>query len=154
MGPIRGALEQGLVPLVYGDVALDDVLGGTIVSTEQIFAYLAEALRPDRLVLVSQVDGVFDADPTRYPGARRFDVISPDNWHKVESALGGASAPDVTGGMLTKVETMMAWVRAGEHTGPPSTAGGREVRLISGLRHGALQAALLGNASAGGTVIR
>lgn len=150
--PIAGALHRGLVPLVYGDVALDDVRGGTIISTEQIFAYLAEALQPNRLVLVSQVDGVFDADPTLCPAARRFDVISPDNWGKVQLALSGASAPDVTGGMLTKVETTMAWVRAG--TGRGITVGGREARLISGQRWGALQAALLGNADAGGTVIR
>jgi isopentenyl phosphate kinase len=151
VGPIAGALDRGLVPLVYGDVALDDALGGTIISTEQIIAYLAEALQPDRLVLVSQVDGVFEADPTLCPGARRFDVISPDNWGEVQSALSGSSAPDVTGGMLTKVATMMAWVRAG--TGP-GTAGGREARLVSGQRPGALQAALLGDPDVGGTLIR
>lgn len=32
------ALERGLQPVVFGDVALDNVRGGTIASTEEIFA--------------------------------------------------------------------------------------------------------------------
>ncbi|HEX9114917.1 MAG TPA: uridylate kinase, partial [Anaerolineae bacterium] len=35
--PVRAALTQGLVPLVYGDVALDESQGGTIIATEEIF---------------------------------------------------------------------------------------------------------------------
>ena len=34
--PVRVALEHGLVPVLYGDVALDEVRGGTIISTEEI----------------------------------------------------------------------------------------------------------------------
>jgi len=61
--PLEQALVHGLVPLVYGDVALDEERGGTIVSTEEILAYLARRLRPTALVLVGAVDGVFEGDP-------------------------------------------------------------------------------------------
>ena len=44
--PIQTALAHGLVPILYGDVALDAVRGGTIVSTEEIFLHLAPLLRP------------------------------------------------------------------------------------------------------------
>ena len=56
--PIRHALEHGLVPLVYGDVSLDDVRGGTIISTETVFFYLARHLRVTRIFLLGDVDGV------------------------------------------------------------------------------------------------
>ena len=45
------ALAGGLTPIVYGDVALDAVRGGTIVSTEEIFDRLADELKPARIVL-------------------------------------------------------------------------------------------------------
>jgi hypothetical protein len=42
--PVEMALARGLVPLIYGDVMLDEAQGGTIASTEELFAWLvAEA---------------------------------------------------------------------------------------------------------------
>jgi isopentenyl phosphate kinase len=151
VGPIAMALGQGLVPLVYGDVALDEVRGGTIISTEQIFLYLAGELQPNRIVLVSEVDGVYDADPLKNTTAQRFDVITAENWDRVRSALGGALTTDVTGGMLTKVESLVQWLRSDT---PAADDRGRRARLVSGLRAGALQSALLDTDDAAGTLIQ
>jgi isopentenyl phosphate kinase len=135
-----------LVPLLYGDVALDEVQGGTIISTEQIFACLARQLRPAQIVLVGVVDGVYDRDPLRDPSARPVPEISTTNWEAVRGRLGGSHATDVTGGMQTKVAEMVSLVR-----GLP----GLTAHLISGGRHGALEAVLLDPARvSGGTVIR
>lgn len=60
--PIRLSLQRGLIPLVYGDVGFDEIQGGTILSTEAIFFYLARVLSPDRIVLLGEVEGVLDAD--------------------------------------------------------------------------------------------
>ncbi|MFN2226630.1 MAG: isopentenyl phosphate kinase [Anaerolineae bacterium] len=144
--PAEEALARGLVPLVYGDVALDEAQGATIISTEQIFAYLARRLRPARLILVGVVHGVFEADPLQDPSARPVPHISARNWEEVRSALGGSHATDVTGGMLAKVEEMVALARE---------LPGLAVHLISGEQPGALQAALCGPpGQGGGTVIR
>jgi isopentenyl phosphate kinase len=143
--PMERALAAGLVPLVYGDVALDDALGGTIVSTEQVFVYLAHRLRPVCLILVGEVDGVFDRDPLHDPSARPVPEITPGNWSAVQAVLTGSHATDVTGGMLSKVEEMVALVQQ---------LPGLTVQLISGHRAGALEVALSGPAEAvGGTVI-
>jgi isopentenyl phosphate kinase len=142
--PLLRALDRGLAPMVYGDVALDEEQGGTILSTEQIFGYLARSLHPARLVLVGQVDGVFEGDPLSDPTARHVPVIHPGNWAWVQAVLGGSHATDVTGGMLSKVEEMVGLVQ---------DLPGVWVHLISGQRPGALQAALLEPLSAGGTVI-
>ena len=60
---VEEALQLGLVPVVHGDVSLDSVRGGTIVSTEEIFEYMLARFQPQRLVLAGEVDGVYDADP-------------------------------------------------------------------------------------------
>jgi isopentenyl phosphate kinase len=95
--PIRTALARGLVPLIYGDVALDDVHGGTIISTEDIFLFLADELRPARILLLGEVAGVLDSDG---------DVIShitPDDLPTLRNTLTGSAGVDVTGGMADKV---------------------------------------------------
>ncbi|MBN1137573.1 MAG: isopentenyl phosphate kinase family protein [Anaerolineae bacterium] len=144
-GPVEQALAHGLVPLLYGDVALDEVRGGAIISTEQIFACLARRLRPARLIMVGQVDGVFDSDPLRDPVAQQLPEITGRNWAQVRALLGGSHAADVTGGMLAKVEAMVALVR---------DLPGLTVHLLSGLHPGALQSALTSpTAPTGGTLI-
>lgn len=144
--PVEQALARGLVPVLYGDVALDRSRGGTIISTEQIFAYLARLLQPDRMILVGTVDGVFEADPWREPSAKRIPEISAANWASVRALLGGSHGTDVTGGMLAKVEEMVTLVRQ-----MPDL----EVQLISGERVDALKVALLGPAGVPvGTIIR
>lgn len=145
IAPLQEALARGLVPLVYGDVALDEQQGGTIVSTEQVFAFLARRLQPARIVLVGVVDGVYEGDPLRDPSARPIAEISAANWAEVRSALGGSHAIDVTGGMLVKVEEMVALVREFP---------GLTVQIISGERPGALQETLLNPAATAGTRIR
>jgi isopentenyl phosphate kinase len=144
--PVVEALARGLVPLVYGDVALDEELGGTIVSTEEIFAYLARRLYPARVILVGEVDGVYDGDPLRDPSAQHIPEITAANWSEVRGLLGGSYAVDVTGGMLAKVEEMVRLVRE---------LPGLTVQLISGEQPGALERTL-GDPGGGsfGTVIR
>jgi len=50
--PIVTALKHRLITVVYGDVAVDSRLGGTIISTEKIFVYLAKKLKPQRIFLL------------------------------------------------------------------------------------------------------
>lgn len=43
---LQAALSAGVVPVVHGDVAFDQELGGTVASTEEIFAFLARDMAP------------------------------------------------------------------------------------------------------------
>ena len=141
------ALDHGLVPVVFGDVALDSVRGGTIASTEEIFEPLVDALRPRRLVLAGEVDGIYDADPLRFPDAQRIPLITPQMAAEPDSGLhaglGGSHGVDVTGGMRAKVEQSLAMVRAHPDL---------EIIVCSGLQRGSLLAALRGERV--GTLIR
>jgi len=145
MRPIVTALENGLVPLVHGDVALDAVRGCTIVSTEEIFAFLAQRLRPQRIVLVGEVDGVYDRDPLQEPAARHIAEISPANYAQVQRWLGGSHGVDVTGGMLAKIQAMVTLARQ---------IPGLRVQLVTGREAGRVYRSLLDAGAELGTTIQ
>ncbi|MDM8527149.1 isopentenyl phosphate kinase [Anaerolineales bacterium HSG24] len=104
--PIKEALREGLVPVVYGDVSVDANQGMSIVSTELLFDNLARELTPSKIALVGQVNGVYETDPLTDPNAELIEEIDGSNWDEVEGMLGGSHATDVTGGMFTKVRDM------------------------------------------------
>ena len=104
---IRSALESKLIPVVYGDVIFDSILGGTIVSTEDIFAYIARELSPVRILLVGKDEGVY-AD---YPKCTQLiPEINSSNWESVTGSLDISENTDVTGGMRSKVKTMVTLI--------------------------------------------
>lgn len=139
LDPIREALAHGLVPLVYGDVSLDQSRGGTIISTETIFFYLARHLPVARIFLLGEVDGVYDGVGQVIP------TITPASLPAVEAALGGSAGTDVTGGMETKVRDMLALVEA-----VPNLT----IRIMNGTQPGLLEAALLDRAYPGTLLTR
>jgi len=142
--PMKQVLEAGLVPLVYGDVAVDALQSFTIVSTEQLFENIARELQPTRIILAGIVDGVYNADPLRDRHAERYEEIGQANWPEVEAALGGSHGTDVTGGMFSKVRDMYHLVLAQ----PPL-----QVHIISGEIPGRVASALAGSDTDIGTLI-
>ena len=106
--PIQQALLRRLIPVVYGDVVFDSHLGGTILSTEDLFLHLTERFSPDRILLVGLDQGVY-AD-TEHP-SEIIPLITPQNFEKVLPALPASQAVDVTGGMLSKVVSMVSLIK-------------------------------------------
>ena len=140
LSPLRQALEAGLLPVIQGDVIFDEVRGGTILSTEDLFEHLARELRPGRILLAGIEEGVW-AD---YPACTRLvPEITPANLPEVAPALGGSNATDVTGGMASKVGQSLALAQAIPQL---------EVLIFSGDKAGQVQNALLG--ARVGTVVR
>jgi isopentenyl phosphate kinase len=129
--PLRAALSHGIIPIIQGDTIFDSALGGTILSTEDLFDPLARALRPQRILLAGIEPGVW-AD---FPACTRLiEVISPANLGQV--ALAGSAATDVTGGMASKVKQSLELAQA---------VPGLEVVIFSGEQAGVLQAVLGGS---------
>lgn len=105
---IKAALRAGLLPVIYGDVIFDLQRGGTILSTEDLFAHLARKLQPKRMLLAGIEPGVW-AD---YPSSSRIiPKITPANHEEILPALSGSAATDVTGGMESKVQQCVALTR-------------------------------------------
>jgi isopentenyl phosphate kinase len=100
LSPLLAALEHRLIPVVYGDVCFDDSLGGTILSTEELFAHLARKLQPDRILLAGEAPGVW-AD---YPHCTEvLDEMQPGDLSTAGDILHSAEETDVTGGMESKI---------------------------------------------------
>lgn len=101
---IEVALKNHFVPLVYGDVVFDSKINGTILSTEDLFSHLAVRLTPERILLAGIEDGVFSDFPLN---KHLLDNISLEVYKKGQIRLSKSVSTDVTGGMQTKVSTMM-----------------------------------------------
>ncbi len=105
---IRSLLRSGQIPLLHGDIVLDQTRGFTIASTEAILTALSQEIYFDRVVMISDVPGVLDGDQ------RVIRRIGEDNYHEVIAHLGVAKGADVTGGMKSKVERLYSLVRLGK----------------------------------------
>ena len=130
--PIEEALRNGLIPLINGDVAFDTEINGTILSTEDLFSYLLDRMRFDRILLIGTEAGVWYDFPTK---KRLLQSISPDELPSLMSTIQGSNATDVTGGMAEKVRVMTALVQKYDHL---------KVSIFSGEEPGNFFYALLG----------
>jgi isopentenyl phosphate kinase len=130
--PLQSALRNALIPVVYGDVVFDNTLGGTILSTEDLFAYLVPQLHPSRLLLAGMEPGVWQDFPAN---KHLLPEITPASLAQVEAGLKGSLAIDVTGGMLDKVRQVLAMVGAEPEL---------RATLFSGVSPGNVHRSLLG----------
>jgi glutamate 5-kinase len=94
-------LEQGVIPVINENdtVSADEIKFGDNDTLAGLVAGLVDA---DALIILSDVDGLYDADPRVSPEAKRIDFV-PELTPAL-LALAGASGSKVgTGGMATKV---------------------------------------------------
>jgi len=139
---LEALLEKGMIPVPYGDVLIDRKKGCCIASTEEVLNFLANKLKPEKIIIAGEVDGVFTADPHKDPKAKLIPEITKKNFEDVKKYLAGSRGTDVTGGMLHKVEEMMEIATDGFTS-----------EIINVLKEGNLKKAILGKKVLG-TVIR
>ncbi len=107
LSQIRAALENGILPVVHGDVIFDRAKGGTILSTEDLFAHLARALPAQRVLLAGLEAAVWADFPAR---RHRVERVTRESFAEVSRGVGKAAGADVTGGMESKVRQMLELV--------------------------------------------
>ncbi len=136
-------LELGILPIVNENdtVATDEIRFG---DNDRLAALVAHVVRAGALILLSDVDALYDTDP-RQPGARRITEVRSraDLAGITLGRAGAASVPTAgtglagtglagtglvgTGGMVTKVDAAMIATEAGIPTVVASAAAAREV---------------------------
>jgi len=132
--PILSALDHKLVPLIYGDVIFDQSKGSTIFSTEDLFSQLADILHPDLILLAGKEPGVWKDFPKNNHIIKHLD---PESYHRLYfEHIQSSSSPDVTGGMISKINLMLDVV-----VRLPQT----RVMIFSGKEPGNILSALMGN---------
>jgi isopentenyl phosphate kinase len=130
--PISMALAAGIVPVVFGDVVFDEVRGGTILSTENLFAYLVKAFDPERILLAGLEDAVWQDFPAR---TRKIERITPKIFEEIKHGVGKSASADVTGGMEAKVKEMLELAQENP---------GLKIEIFSGTEPGNISRALIG----------
>jgi glutamate 5-kinase len=106
-------LRLGSIPLINENdtVATSEIRYG---DNDRLAARLAQMISADCLVLLSDVDGLYTADPTKDPNATfipEIHGITPE----IERMAGGASSSVGSGGMATKIAAARIAVAAGCH---------------------------------------
>ncbi|WP_246115783.1 glutamate 5-kinase [Trebonia kvetii] len=104
-------LELGIVPIINENdtVATDEIRFG---DNDRLAALVAHVCRASALILLSDVDGLYDGDP-RKGGARKIESVSgPKDLENVRAGKTGASGVG-RGGMSTKVDSALIATAAG-----------------------------------------
>jgi glutamate 5-kinase len=104
-------LSMGCVPIVNENdtVATDEIRFG---DNDRLAAQVAVTIGADRLVLLSDVDGLYSANPTEDPGARRLDLVARIT-PAIAAMAGDAGSGLSRGGMRTKVMAAQTATGAG-----------------------------------------
>lgn len=137
--PIRMALSSRMVPVIFGDVVFDEIRGGTILSTEDLFMHLARALSPERILLAGLESAVWQDFPAR---TKKIEKITPDTFDQISAGIGKSESADVTGGMESKVKQMLELIENNHEL---------TIQIFSGTEPGNIVRALTGETL--GTVI-
>ena len=132
LAPLETALANGLLPVLHGDVVFDEARGGTILSTEDLFAHLARHIFPKRILLAGLEAGVWADFPAR---TRLLGEVTRQSFEQQAPGLGSSAGVDVTGGMQAKVAEMLRLVEQ---------VPGLEVIIFSGETSGNVRRALQG----------
>ena len=104
-------LELGALPIINeNDTIATEELG--IGDNDTLAAMVAESIQADKLVLLSDIDGLYTADPHTDPNAKLLPVVS-----RIDEALfalaGGSSTAQGTGGMVTKLRAAQICLSCG-----------------------------------------
>ena len=95
-------MELDAIPIINENdtVATKEIVIG---DNDTLAAIVAQSVKADKLVLLSDIDGLYTADPHKDPDAKLIPVIN--NIDEKILALGGGSSTNLgTGGMATKLE--------------------------------------------------
>lgn len=127
---IHALLELGIIPVINENdtVSIDEL---EIGDNDILSAYVAKMIDADLLVLFSDIDGLYDADPHVNPDAKLVPVVY--DVEQVRYAAGGAGTARGTGGMVTKLNAAEAATEAGIHM---VIANGSDISRLYGILDG------------------
>jgi len=112
---LKSIAKMVFTPVFYGDAVFDDKLGFTILSGDQLVAYLAIKYKAQKIVLGVDTDGLFDCDPKTNPNAKPYKHLTLAELKQIQPKLGKAAGTDVTGGMSGKIAELIPAIEQGVH---------------------------------------
>jgi glutamate 5-kinase len=128
---LRTLLALGVIPVINENdtVVTDEIKLG---DNDTLGALVTNLVEADALVILTDQEGLFDADPRRVPGAKLVRSAAAAD-PALERIAGGTGSALAKGGMLTKVLAAKRAARSGAHT---IIASGREPEVLVRLARG------------------
>ena len=92
---------MGIIPIVNENdtVSVEEIEFG---DNDRLSAVVAKLVEADLLILFTDIDGLYDADPKLNPDAKLISRV--EDIAEVEGSAGGAGSKLGTGGMVTKIQ--------------------------------------------------
>ena len=112
---LKSMAKMLFTPVMYGDAVFDEKLGFTVISGDQLVAYLAIKYQAQKIVIGADTDGLFDADPKTNPNAKPYKHLTLAELKQIQPKLGKSSGADVTGGMAGKIAELIPAIEQGVH---------------------------------------
>ena len=104
-------LELGALPIINENdtVATEEIVIG---DNDTLAAIVAESIQADKLVLLSDIDGLYTADPRKDPDAKLIHHV-PVLTEEVLALAGVSGSSQGTGGMITKLQAARICLNCG-----------------------------------------
>ena len=124
--------RMGVLPIINENdaVAVEEIVYG---DNDSLSAVVAVLIRADALVILTETDGLYTANPETHPEAERIPLVR-EITDEVRACAGGAVSGQGTGGMVTKVHAAEIAAEAGIDT---YVLNGADPKNIYRLRDGA-----------------
>ncbi|MBQ8000772.1 MAG: glutamate 5-kinase [Ruminococcus sp.] len=98
-------LSMGIIPIVNENdtVAIDELEGHNFGDNDMLSAIVAKLVGADALVILTDIDGLYDSDPRKNKDAKRLERVERIT-EDIENMAGGTGSNRGTGGMTTKLQ--------------------------------------------------
>jgi glutamate 5-kinase len=129
-------LELGVIPIINENdvVAVDEIHERKFGDNDNLSAMVANLIDADLLVILTDIAGLYTADPNRHPDAKLVPVVKKID-AEIEKLVSGSVSGLGTGGMVTKIEAAKL-----------ATASGVTVIIADGRKAGNLEEVACGEA--------
>ena len=109
---LRTLLQFGVIPIINENdtVAVEEIKVG---DNDTLAAHVTNLADADILIILSDRDGFYTADPRKHPSAKLIDIVSSIT-EDIECAAGSAGTVGGTGGMITKLRAAKIVTGSGE----------------------------------------
>lgn len=101
---LNSLLEMDIIPVINENdtVAIDEIEGLNIGDNDMLSAIVARLIQADKLIILTDIDGLYDSNPKNNPNAKKLDVVENID-ERILSMAKGSGSNRGTGGMITKL---------------------------------------------------
>lgn len=102
---IEELLNMNIIPVINENdtVAIDELEGNNFGDNDMLSAIVSRLVRADRLIILTDIDGLYDSNPKTNPDARKIDTVT-EITPEILSMAAGTGSNRGTGGMITKLQ--------------------------------------------------